>query len=76
MTYFVSGACRVPPGGTREPSYIEPIERAQLHAGVRGYRSHATEAEKDATRRQTAERDLSDKPTPTGIGGQKSFNFG
>lgn len=76
MSDFVSGACRVPPGGIREKSHIEPIERAHLRAGVHGYRGHATEAEKAAMRRQTAERDLSDKPTPTGIGGQKSFNFG
>ena len=75
MTYFVSGACRVPPGGIRELSYVEKVELAQRRAR-RGLRSNATEAEKAATRRQTAEKDLSDKPTPTGIGGQKSFNFG
>lgn len=76
MSNFVSGACRVPPGGTHELSYIKPIERAQLRAGVRGYRSRATEGEKAAMRRQFAERDLSNTPTPTGIGGQKSFKFG
>lgn len=75
MSDFVSGACRVRPGETRERSLIEPIERAHLHAEVRGYRSHATEDEKAVTRRITAEKDLSDTPTYTGIGGQKEFKF-
>ncbi len=75
MSDFVSGTCRVRPGKTRERSLIEPVERAQLYAGVRGYRGQASAAEQETFRRRFAEKDLSDTPTPTGIGGQKSFNF-
>ena len=76
MSNFVSGACRVLPGGTREHSFVEQVERAHLHAAVHGYRGHATEAQKASYRRQFAEKDLPNKPTRTGIGGQISFNFG
>ena len=74
MSHFVSGACRVPSGGIRELSHVEKVELAQRRAR-RGLRSHATEEEKAATRRMTAEKDLSDTPTYTGIGGQKSLKF-
>ena len=74
MSDFVSGACRVPSGGIRELSHVEKVEFAQRRAR-RGLRSHATEEEKAATRRMTAEKDLPDTPTHTGIGGQKSLKF-
>ena len=75
MSNFVSGTCRVRPGETTERSHIAPIERAHLRAGVNGWSGTLTEAQKALTRRITAEKDLPDTPTHTGIGGQKAFNF-
>lgn len=75
MTEFVSGACRVRPGETQEVSHVKKLERAHLHARMQGYRSELTEADKRAFGQRYAEKDLSNRPTFTGIGGQKSFPF-